>query len=417
MKKRISKITALLLAASLLMGMMSAVSFAQTPDKLDPVTVTFDDAEPGAPEISKNKVLYQTFNPGDDPAEHIVKNIEVNGDVYTLRTADTPVLVKTEEVDPDTLELVSDAFMEGTENEHLPEEIIERDGKKFKEKSKKLDQTEAEEFTVHKKETEEITVEAAVDIRPTREATYTDRASHRIADTTLELTQKEEIASFWDDDFRFRIRITDYDAPAYVLGDSEIPNGADLNDYKALFLSELKLDPDFYTIESVTWDGEPFTENGHLFRYALASGKKLKKTFALTYEGDVTYPAVDGYRWLIEYEEIVPEETKTVYTMSTDVVFGLENPVMQDNRNFWQKLGDLLRGLIELIYEAAAEFIKKHPVISVSTLLLLTGFIIFLFMRKRDHVCLYDDKVKCKYRKVNKKTCENCMNYHKRQPI
>lgn len=416
MSKR-TKFTAAVLVTSLILGLVTVPAFAQTPEKLDPVTVTFDMVEPGQPELSQKKVIYQTFNKEDDPKEHIESEITANGDIYVLTSVSEPTVVKTEEVIADTYETSTDAFMKETADDNLPEEFVEQDGKQYKLTKKELVETDAEEFTVHKKEIVNLTAEAKVSIREKKDFTFTDKASHRTTDTTLQLVSVDEVASYWDDDFRFTIRIIDYNADSYMLGTEEIPAGADLNNYKELFLEELGLDPEFYVVENVAWDGDEYEEAGSICRNAVATGKKYKKEYEITYEGDVTFPPINGYQWIAAYEEIVPEETKTVYTMSADVMFGLKNPVQQDNRSFFQKLLDLLKGLIQLIYEGITEVFKEHPVISSSVLALLAVGILFLILRKKKHVCIYDDKVKCPHKKVKKEICECCIYYHKRQQV
>lgn len=416
MKKK-TRFAVSLLIINVILGLIPWQVLAQAPDKLEPVTVQFDMVEPGQTELTQKKVIYQTFDKNDDPREHISNEITANGDTYVLTAVSEPQVVKTEAVLPDVYETATDAFMKETADANLPEDVIERDGKQYRLVKKELVQTDAEEFTVHKKEFVTLTAEAKVSIREEKDFTFTDRASHRTAGATLQRTAIDEVASYWDDDFEFTIRVIDYNADSYMLGDREIPAGADLNDYKELFLSELGLDPEFYVVENVSWDGDPYEEDGHICRNAKATGKKYKKEFEITYEGDVTFPPINGYQWLASYEEIVPEETKTVYTMAADVTFGLKNPVQQDNRTFFQKLLDLLKGLIQLIYEGITEAFREHPVISSSVLALLAFGIIFLFLRKKKHVCIYDEKVKCPHKKVKKEICETCIYYHKRQQV
>ncbi len=106
----------------------------------------------------------------------------------------------------------------------------------------------------------------------------------------LPLLRKTEGEWKWTDGFSFPLTIENYGADLYALGDTWISQGADLMDHGPDILESMGLDPEYYRIQEIRWQGGPYLENGVLYRKAQASGLKKVCTVKALYSGTVTIP-------------------------------------------------------------------------------------------------------------------------------
>ena len=106
----------------------------------------------------------------------------------------------------------------------------------------------------------------------------------------LPLLRKTEGEWKWTDGFSFPLTIENYGADLYALGDTWISQGADLMDHGPDILESMGLDPEYYRIQEIRWQGGPYLENGVLYRKAQASGLKKVCTVKALYRGTVTIP-------------------------------------------------------------------------------------------------------------------------------
>jgi len=380
-------------------------------------TINTDDVEDGAENFEK-KVLYQTFDQEDSPTLHFPETISVHGQTYALKSADSPVYVKKEFITPKTLEFNGEVFA-GDSDEHLPNELItDNDGNTYRLIEKTLKEQASNERIEYKESSVVYSaVEAGVQIPRQKDIEINDVDTKQKIQVLLDLKDTETVRTYWSEDFVFPITITGYDADVFLLNGQEIPKDADLADYVDDFLKYLKLDPDSYRITSIDWKNDAYEKDGELVRDAVAKGRKYVKDINATYGGEVKMPAIIGHMWECVYEEDIPENERTVYTMATNVVYEQLAAVVATEKSGSQKFLDKVVGMITAAYEAIIESFTEHPVISSIPLVIFAAFLTHLISRKIRNRCIYNNKIKCPHKKSNAEVCKGCVNYHNRNKV
>lgn len=84
----------------------------------------------------------------------------------------------------------------------------------------------------------------------------------------------EEISREWSDTFSFSVTVSGYGADSFYLGDMEIPGNADLADYGEKLLDLAGLSREYYRVDRVEWDGEPYEDGEVICRNAACSWKQ-----------------------------------------------------------------------------------------------------------------------------------------------
>lgn len=396
-------------------GATEESSKMQAKTRLKETTVPTDDVEPGANRFEK-KLTYQTYDQDGDPKDRLPAAITVNGETYTLSTVKTPTLVNKEEVIPKTISYEGEVFV-GDESEHIPAPtMIGEDGKTYSLMSQDLNEREAEERTEYREVKMTYKgVEAGVQIPDTKETEFEDADTRQTVKAVLDLKNTEILSERWEDQFSFPITITGYDADVFVLNGKEIPKTEDLTPYADDFLAYLKLDPEFYQIDNIAWDGAAYTgEDGSVMRNAHGTGSKKVRDIEATYAGDVNLPAIVGKSWSCVYEEDIPVSEHVIYTMAVTAAYEkTDGAEVVKEQGFLEKIV----GFITATYEAVVEAIREHPVTSVMCLVLLAGTITLLLTKKIRNRCLYDKNIKCPYKKHTSETCKSCVNYRNRNKV
>lgn len=123
---------------------------------------------------------------------------------------------------------------------------------------------------------------------------------------------------YWSDDFAFKIVLHSYDSDQFEFRQYQIPYHEDavaLLNYQEAFLEELGLDRDYYQIETITWEGEPYYDDNHILcRVAAATGRKMVTDYLVTYGGYVQYPPETVYRWEAIYQIVKEDPIKVIET-------------------------------------------------------------------------------------------------------
>lgn len=372
--------------------------------------------EPGIKEFSK-KVIYRTYDKREDPKAHMPAELEVNGDAYVISEAEHPLYVSQEAVIPKQAFYESEVFTGDGADKEPDESWTDEGGGAYHLISKELKEQTAQERTEYKEIPFTFTaVESGVQIPDQRVTEIDDLDTGQTVQATLQLKDKTVIREYWRDDFVFPITITGYDADVFVLNGIEIPKDADLTAYADAFLQYLKLDGDSYRVSSIGWDGEPYEKDGALMRNAVGRGSKFVKDIEATYSGEVKLPAIVGKSWHCVYEEDIPTDRQTIYTMTATATYQLGNAAVTE-RSFMQKVYDKVVGVITAAYEAIMEAFQEHPVISSIPLVLLAAMIVLFITKKWRNRCVYHSGIKCPYRKRNKETCKTCVHYHQRNQV
>lgn len=129
----------------------------------------------------------------------------------------------------------------------------------------------------------------------------------------------------------------------------------------------IHVDPEYYRIDSVEWDTEPWTENGVVYRKATAKGSKLVADVVAYYEGVTVFESRRGYA------------VRSIYSLHEDsTIEQTEEPVdpidQEKNLSWWEflkRLGDMI-----------INFIRNHPVISISIGLVILIFALILILHR-----------------------------------
>ncbi len=429
------KTLALLLAGTLILGCQAGPVFAfanpagvtqetevteesseiQTETRLKETIIPTDDVEPGVNRFEK-KLTYQTYDQNGDAKDRLPATITVNGETYALSSVKNPTLISKEEVIPKNISYESEVFV-GDESEHMPAPtMIGEDGKTYSLMSQDLNEREAEERTEYREVKMTYKgVEAGVQIPDTKETEFEDADTRQTVKAVLDLKNTEILNERWEDQFSFPITITGYDADVFVLNGKEIPKTEDLTPYADDFLAYLKLDPEFYQVDNIAWDGAAYTgEDGSVMRNAHGTGSKKVRDIEAIYAGDVKLPAIVGKSWNCVYEEDIPVSECVIYTMAVTAAYEkTDGAEVVKEQGFLEKIV----GFITATYEAVVEAIKEHPVTSVMCLVLLAGAITLLLTKKVRNRCLYDKNIKCPYKKHTLETCKSCVNYRNRNKV
>lgn len=416
MQKKGRKIFSMAVAACMIFGCIPAyaediaakdVNLTTTPNA-DKVTVA--DGK-----FSIENVTYQTYDQSDDAMKHL-GNVTIDGAEYTVQSVSEPKYIRKDSIKPETTSYTSEVWT-GDGEKQKPEDTIELDGityqleNLYKEENKSQERTETKDATVAY-----TAIEYGVKIPEEKAITFTDVDTKQEVTATIPLKSQEVTNEYWDDNFQFDITVSGYNAETYTLGSKEIPATDDLNDYTDDFLSILALPSDHYKIDSITWDGEQYTEDGLVKRKAIGKGEKLVQDIDAVYEGEVTLPETVGYVWVADYKEVIPEDESVVYTMAVNVEYGLATATAE-SQGFLAALFGTITGFITAVYNAVADSFKEHPVITTIPFVVVAGLIAFLITRKLKHRCIYQNDKVCPYKKHTKETCKSCPNFYQRGAV
>ena len=275
----------------------------------------------GAEKTVEIKKEIQTELKDDDGKSQFEEVIEKERINYQLKSLHTNYVVIINPAVSITLD--SPPFV-GSPKGYEPRKTLEKDGKKYHLTSSEILDITTEEKTEY---TESSVLYKGVEIidRLPEEAEVLVIKE----DLNLEMTVKlpavsyEEERNYWAYDFTFPITVTGYQENSYLLGNTEIPNGASLIDYTEAFLNYLKLPQDYYEITSISWADEPEKHHRDTIRRAQASGRKRVKDIRGIYGGYVTFPSVQAkiYRGIYVEEGAENKTGHPVYKKSVTAVY------------------------------------------------------------------------------------------------
>lgn len=251
----------------------------------------------------KTTIKFESYSDEDTGFNHLTETINIGEREYVLNSIDNLTMVDARTPERRTLEKQSEVFVKGTESEHLPEETIQEEGITWTLTQKELiDQEIADVFKDAVATKRYIGVEKGVPIPQTIDYEYEDLDSGEKIETTLPLTDKNESRWYWAG-FEFPITISGYDADILDLNGTEIRADEPLINYAEEFLDMLGLNQEYYEIDMIEWDGEPYEHNGDLCRNATGSGRKYVTDIDAVYSGKVKLPHKDGAAWKCIYTE------------------------------------------------------------------------------------------------------------------
>lgn len=132
----------------------------------------------------------------------------------------------------------------------------------------------------------------------------------------LSLIDVEESSRSWSNTFSFSVTVSGYGADSFYLGDLEIPGDAELADYGDNLLELAGLSREYYRVDRIEWDGEPYMDGEVMCRNAMAGGSKLIRSVKAKYGGQIRTPDLEGKQYIGIYEEVIPETESEIKIIS-----------------------------------------------------------------------------------------------------
>lgn len=345
----------------------------------------------------KTTITFESYKDDETGYNDLTESIKIGDTEFVLNSIENLKMVDANTPEPKTMKITSEVFVKNEADSYAPEETVKKDGVNWSLVEKNLVDCDMEERTKDATTTKRyVAVEKGVPVPDSIEYTCDDEATGISVNEQLPLTDQTEGAWYWEP-FEFPISIAGYGADVLDLNGTEVPRDEPLINYADKFLEMLSLSPDYYRIDSIDWDGDPYERNGETYRNAVGVGEKYVRDIDAVYSATISLPALDGAYWTAEYKEILDDSRKAVYTYTADAVY--ITTVEQT------PMGRIL-GMISAFYHKVIEAIQDHPVLAGLQILVIAALIVFLVSRRKKK-CLYDDSRKCTYGR----DCDNCPYY------
>ncbi len=267
-----------------------------------------------APSVEKTSLAEKTQPEKEtSPAEEILLT---EGTVFTGEAASGSE--KTEE--KETLTYESPIFTDGGEAFILKETRIEGE-KEYRLVSKRIRNAKKAGEMTYAQVTIPYDLEGDDTVPETADVPLIDEESGTEFERELSLVNVEETSRSWSDTFSFSVTASGYGADSFYLGDMEIPGDADLADYGEKLLELAGLSREYYRVDRVEWDGEPYMDGEVTCRDATAEGSKLIRSVKAKYGGQIRTPDLEGKQYIGIYEEVLPEtESGTEEEQETEIL-------------------------------------------------------------------------------------------------
>ena len=259
----------------------------------------------------------------------------------------------------ETLTYESPIFTDGGEA-FIPEETRLEGEKEYRLVSKRIRNAKKAGEITYAQVTIPYDLEGDDTVPGTADVPLIDEESGTEFERELSLVDVEETSRSWSDTFSFSVTVSGYGADSFYLGDMEIPGDADLADYGEKLLG---LSREYYRVDRVEWDGEPYMDGEVMFRNATAGGSKLIRNVKAKYGGQIRTPDLEGKQYIGIYEEVLPEtENKPENEPEPEIVSRAEEEMDSP---------DLLRTSLA---ERIIEWLESH----VTTITVSIGILFFL---------------------------------------
>lgn len=211
-----------------------------------------------------------------------------------------------ETAEKETLTYEGPVFTENGEA-FIPEETKILDGKEYRLVSTRIRNAKKEGENTYAQVTITYDLEGDDTVPDTADVPLIDEESGVEFERELSIVNEEEVSREWSETFTFPITVSGYGADSFYLGDMEIPGNADLSDYGAELLELVGLSKEYYRVDHVEWDGEPYEDGEVICRNAAAEGSKLIRSVKAKYGGQIRTPDIEGKQYIGIYEEVIPE--------------------------------------------------------------------------------------------------------------
>ena len=256
---------------------------------------------------------------------------------------------------PETLQIISDAFLEAYGEKYRPAQIYQYGTARYELQSLEQIKKEIPQKEQAVEETVQYTAgEQAEQLPETYHAWVKDQDTGVETEAELPVKDAEFTNWRWMDGFSLPITVQQYDAEAYYLGD-QVVRAKEGDPFGKELLKLAGLSPKYYKITSTRWEGEPWLgEDGYWYRKAEAEGEKYVADCEVIYGDVVMLPAETGYAWKAVYKKM-PEITMDQTGSSEEE----QKEMMEES--FWK---ELIRQILKIT-------IFLFPVLLLLLLLLL----------------------------------------------
>lgn len=271
--------------------------------------------------ITLEQEFTTTSKPFHANFEEVTEQDEIT---YHLKSIDYTVLSEKKLEQPATVTQQVEYSELLSQNAEAPQTItIEADGKRIEGTLTGIEYTP---ITITGRETEASAfTDYGLDVNlptppNTKEIQYTDSQTGKTVSAVLSFDHLEVLDDFsWRSDVTIPLTFSYYDSFGYVLGDVFIPYQEEtpaLEGAESVLLDSLDLNPEQYRLTKFQWTGEPYEENGVMYRNAEASGQRYAASYRAVYSGTVSLPDVPGYDAVATYTGTVQQPTgETEYTV------------------------------------------------------------------------------------------------------
>lgn len=345
----------------------------------------------------KTTITFESYDDADTGFNSLTESIMVGDTEFILSSIEGLKMTDSRTQERRTMETTTDTFVKGDEEEYLPAESMKQDGVSWTLTSKELVDSEIKDRVKEAVAIKRyVGVEMGVSVPDSVEYTYTDEDTGESINELIPLTNQTEGSWYWMP-FEFPIAISGYGAESLDLNGTEIRADEPLANYPNEFLDMLGLDKEYYRVDSVDWDGEPYERGGEMCRNAVGTGEKYVRDIDAVYSAKVTLPHQDGAAWKCLYMEELDASHRAVYTYEAEAVYVSTAEQTPFGR---------IMGVISAFYRSVIEAVMEHPVLAATQLVLVAGLVAFLVSRRKKK-CLYDGSRKCGYGR----DCKNCPYY------
>lgn len=236
---------------------------------------------------------------------------------------------------------ISDAFSDDPEN-HIPDEEITDEGKKYILKEYKLEDAEVEADAQYVSKTVDLGVLAPYQSAPGLLEVPVENQFGEEFEASIPLVDEEYTDERWEDGLEFIVTVHDWGADAYMANGQEIEVDEDepLKGYENEVLQLAGLDSDNYRITDLKWASEPYMSGGVPVRDIKATGDMLVTDCIATYAGEVRIPGQPAHQIRAVYE-LAEEETEPETEEETEPELINEPAQEEREKSFWERLRDL----------------------------------------------------------------------------
>ena len=206
---------------------------------------------------------------------------------------------------PETLQIISDAFLEAYGEKYRPAQIYQYGTARYELQSLEQIKKEIPQKEQAVEETVQYTaVEQAEQLPETYHAWVKDQDTGVETEAELPVKDAEFTNWRWVDGFSLPITVQQYDAEVYYLGDQVVraKEGDPFAAYGKELLKLAGLSPKYYKITSTRWEGGPWLgEDGYWYRKAEAEGEKYVADCEVIYGDVVMLPAESIQDYEVSY--------------------------------------------------------------------------------------------------------------------